>query len=106
MKANSPICASEKPICTDDLMSHPVASVATKLFRNFPPTTIAETSRICGKHSQRAIGLTMSPIDRKKTAEKTALSGSISSPRRLRTSLDAPRSPTRKAPIASEKLNL
>ena len=51
MKANSPICASEKPICTDDLMSHPVASVAMKLLMNFPPMTIAETSRIRGKHA-------------------------------------------------------
>ena len=105
MNANSPVCASAKPCCTDVLTSSPVASAASVLFVALPTRITAETSRICGRHCQNADGSTISPIDTKKTAEYIVFSGPTRPASRCRTSLDAPMSPQRNAPSASEKWN-
>ena len=105
MNANSPICASENPFWTAVLTSTPERSEANVLLKSLPATTTRETTSIAPPCAQSAAGSTRRPIDTKNMAENIDLSGSTSSASRSRTSLDAPMTPTRNAPRASEKLN-
>ena len=49
MKANSPICASERPIWTAVFSSRPEATAPNVQFVNLPSITTAVSSRMAGR---------------------------------------------------------
>ena len=104
MNANSPICASAKPFCTEVRTSTPASSDANVMLKSLPTTTTSDTTRIAVLLAHSADGSTRSPMETKNVAANIDLSGSTSAASLSRTSLVEPMMPTRNAPSASEKL--
>ena len=75
MKANSPICVSEKPLCMATRSDWPVTSMPNVPNTIMPTTTTAERMRIDGQYSARMAGCTIMPTEMKNTAPKRSLTG-------------------------------
>ena len=102
MNANSPICARPNPVWIASFSRCPVRIDIVKQFTPLPTITRSASPRMTGRCRRHTAGSTRRPIVTKKTAANMFRSGAASSCRRLRTSVEAPRMPTRNAPSASE----
>ena len=75
MKANSPICVSEKPDCMATFKVWPVTSMPKVPNNIMPAITTAESITIGSQYSTSMAGCTIMPTDMKNTAPKRSFTG-------------------------------
>ena len=102
MKANSPICVSEKPASMATLRFWPVTSIPNVPNSIMPTITTPDSTRIGAQYWAMICGSTIMPTDMKNTEPKRSLTGETTRSIRSAKLVPARIDPITNAPSASE----